>query len=208
MRAFDDRTWLDPRIEVRPSSIEGCGLFAHAPIPAGTVVERWGGTVLTDDQLEAHKAGKYSAAAIGDGFNLLQDPHDPVVYGNHSCDPNLWMADDAAVSARRDIARGDELTIDYATHTIDPTWSMACRCESALCRRVIAGDDWLRADLRERYRDHFSPFINRRIADDRPPARPTDRCGGTSDMDQDHAKSPSPNVSARGTGKYGSRDGE
>ncbi len=164
MQSFNRRTWLDPRIEVRPSIIEGRGLFANASIPAETIVERWGGIVLTDDQLQAHKAGKYSAAAIGEGINLLQDLDDPVACGNHSFDPNLWMVDEATVATRRNIAPGEELTIDYATHTVDPTWSMACRCGSAPCRGIVTGDGWRRADLRERYQDHFSPFINRRIA--------------------------------------------
>jgi hypothetical protein len=38
-----------------------------------------------------------------------------------------------------------------------------CHCGSPDCRRVITGDDWRRKDVQERYQDHFSPFINRRI---------------------------------------------
>ncbi len=39
---------------------------------------------------------------------------------NHSCDSNLWMADEATVVARRDIAAGEELTLDYALHPASP----------------------------------------------------------------------------------------
>ncbi|GLV60705.1 hypothetical protein KDH_75240 [Dictyobacter sp. S3.2.2.5] len=29
--------------------------------------------------------------------------------------------------------------------------------------QVITGNDWQRRDVQERYRDHFSPFLNERI---------------------------------------------
>ena len=37
-----------------------------------------------------------------------------MLYTNHSCDPNVWMQDEVTLAARRDIAIGEELTIDYA----------------------------------------------------------------------------------------------
>ena len=43
-------SWLDPRVVVAPSPIEGRGLFARAPIEAGEVVMRLGGEVLTDEE--------------------------------------------------------------------------------------------------------------------------------------------------------------
>ncbi len=61
---------------------------------------------------------------------------------------------------------GDEVTMDYAMHFVDPEWTMRnpCACGSPLCRRTITGKDWMLKDLRERYRDHFSPLINSRIS--------------------------------------------
>ncbi|MFI9385867.1 hypothetical protein [Kutzneria sp. NPDC052558] len=40
-------SWLHPDVEVRRSAIEGSGLFATRPIPAGTVVARLDGTLVT-----------------------------------------------------------------------------------------------------------------------------------------------------------------
>jgi hypothetical protein len=171
MRLYRATSWLDPRIEVRPSRIDGHGLFARAPIRAGTVVSEAGGKALTDAQLETYKAGKYSASAIDEGVNLLQDPNDPLACGNHSCDPNLWMVDEVTVAARRNIAEGEELTIDYALHSVQPSWSMACHCASPLCRRAVTGDDWRRPELQRRYAGHFSPFINRQIDAQDPSSR-------------------------------------
>lgn len=158
-------SWLDPRVVVRPSVIEGRGLFAREAIKAGEAVEIWGGLQITDEELRdiARYVPRYNAAAIGEGMNLLLDLDDLIGFGNHSCDPNLWMVDAITIVARRDIAPDEELTIDYATHTVSPWWSMACQCGSPLCRHSITGNDWLRAELQKRYTDHFSPFINERI---------------------------------------------
>ena len=60
-------------------------------------------------------------------------------------------------------AAGEEVTIDYALQTAVPDWEMACHCRSPYCRKRIRGDDWMRPDLQELYRGHFSPFLNRRI---------------------------------------------
>ena len=85
--------------------------------------------------------------------------------GNHSCDSNLWMRDALTLEARRDIAAGEEVTIDHALQTSLANWEMACHCGSSRCRKLVRGDDWMRPELQDRYRGHFSPFLNRRIED-------------------------------------------
>ncbi len=68
--------------------------------------------------------------------------------------------------ARRKIQQGEELTGDYAMWEADEEdvkpW--VCGCGSVNCRKTITGRDWRRRDLQEQYGNHFSPFINRRIA--------------------------------------------
>jgi uncharacterized protein len=157
--------WLDPRIAVRPSPIDGLGLFATAPIAPGEIVEVLGGTILTDAEVEAMIAGgqRYDGIGLGPDRNLAIDPSWPGIYGNHSCDPNLWMQDAVAVSSRRTVVPGQELTIDYAMFTATSTWSLPCRCGSRLCRGVVTGNDWRRSDLQVRFRGHFTPFITQLI---------------------------------------------
>jgi SET domain-containing protein len=84
---------------------------------------------------------------------------------NHSCDSSTWMGDEATLVARRDIEAGEEVTVDYALFTTQSNWMLdtRCRCGSSYCRRIVTGDDWMQEDVQQRYRDHFSPFINRRI---------------------------------------------
>jgi len=62
----------------------------------------------------------------------------------------------------RDIAAGEELTIDYALFLGNPGFAMDCRCGTAACRGVVRGTDWRRADVRERYRDGFPGGSSRR----------------------------------------------
>jgi len=52
-RALEPDCWLHPEVEVRPSPIAGDGLFARAPIQAGTAVSRLGGRVVTWPELES-----------------------------------------------------------------------------------------------------------------------------------------------------------
>jgi SET domain-containing protein len=159
------RCWLDPRVVARPSSIEGLGLFATSPIANGDAVGILGGRVIDDVELRriAQARSKYNSAAIAEGVNLLLEDDEVITRGNHSCDSNLWMRDELTLEARRDIATGEEVTIDYALQTSVADWKMACSCGSRLCRKVVRGDDWMRPELQDRYRGHFSPFLNRRI---------------------------------------------
>jgi hypothetical protein len=166
MTDYPPRSWLHPAIAVRPSAIEGRGLFATQPLAAGTVVQRIGGRVIDDDALARLVAAgePYSTTAVGGGHHLLQTPDDPLRFGNHSCDPNLWMLDATTVAARRDIAASEELTTDYAFFTTEPAWRMPCRCGSRTCRGIVTGDDWRLPALRAAYAGHFSPHVAALIA--------------------------------------------
>jgi SET domain-containing protein len=144
-----------------PSEIEGTGLFARRALAEGETVLVLGGTVIDDAELA--RLRPKSSLAIGEGLNLMQDDDDPAQYGNHSCDPNVWLADEVTLVTRRPVQVGEELTVDYGTMTVVP-WGMECRCGAASCRGVVTGDDWRRPELQERYAGRFSPFINARIA--------------------------------------------
>ena len=161
---YPEQSWLDPRVAVAPSSTEGRGLFATAPIAEGEVVMVLCGRVVTDEELQALGLVKYSSLAIGEHLNLLIADDSPVTFGNHSCDANLWMADAVTLVARRPIGPGEEITIDYALHTAGLPWRMVSHCGSPACRGVVTNDDWKRPDVQARYAGHFSPFLNARIA--------------------------------------------
>lgn len=163
-------SWYDPRVEILPSGIQGGGMRVLAAIRAGETVGIIGGTPMTDAEFAVFRATvqRYNAAQIGENLHLvdlIQTPDQVAGSLNHSCDSNLWMNDEVTMVARRDIAAGEELTIDYALMTSDPTWRLdrPCQCGSPVCRRSVTGDDWRLPEVRRRYAGHFAPFLNVRI---------------------------------------------
>jgi D-alanine-D-alanine ligase-like ATP-grasp enzyme len=81
---------------------------------------------------------------------------------NHSCDPSAWL-EGLDVVARRPLAEGEEVTLDYATFYDERMADFACTCGSDACRGTIRGDDCL-GDLVERYGTHLSDHIRRKRA--------------------------------------------
>ncbi|MDT0346464.1 SET domain-containing protein [Streptomyces litchfieldiae] len=164
--------WLHPDIEPRPSPIAGTGLFARARVPAGTVVSRLGGRLVSWpelDELFAEAARLPDAPFIDtitvtETAHLVLPPRRANGYGNHSCDPNTWWAGDYGFAARRDIAAGEEVTSDYATTSAAPDFSLTCSCGSPRCRGLITAEDWRLPELQERYGDHWVPALAARIA--------------------------------------------
>jgi hypothetical protein len=154
--------WLTPAAEVRRSPIAGLGLFAARPICEGEVVMRLGGRVIDDAALAALHP-PYSSVVLDEGVHLLIDPAHPVRYGNHGCAPNLWIDGALTVIARRAIAAGEELTVDYATQTGTEDWRMPCRCGASGCRGEITGADWRLTALRDVYGEHWTPLLLRRM---------------------------------------------
>ncbi|MEK6964347.1 MAG: SET domain-containing protein-lysine N-methyltransferase [Nanoarchaeota archaeon] len=167
MKEYRKESWLDPRVEVRPSS-KGLGMFAKSPIKKDEVVVIWGGQIFTNAEKEIGLVKKYTASRIDENHWLgspLDAPDVPDQYLNHSCEPNVWLMDEVTLVTRRDIDRGEEITADYSTWSIDETWVMdeSCKCGSPLCRHRITGKDWKLKELQERYKGHFVPFINKII---------------------------------------------
>jgi uncharacterized protein len=163
--------WLHPDAEVRRSPISGRGLFATAPIMAGIVVSRLGGRLVSTSALREllttaardPRRPYIDTITVDADLHLVLPPRRPNGYGNHSCDPNLWWVSAYELAASRDIATGEELTNDYATSSGEPDFVMACSCGCRLCRGVVTGDDWRRAELQERYGTHWVPGLQARI---------------------------------------------
>jgi uncharacterized protein len=162
-------SWISPKVEERNSPTHGRGLFAKEPIKTGEVLVIWGGEFVNTTEAQRAKREGKAVQQIGedvwDVFDHDTRHDDPSYNHNHSCDPNTWMQDEVTITARRDIAPREELTIDYAMLVIDDEWVMSdgCRCGAKSCRHNITGLDWQRSDLQEQYKDHFLPFINARI---------------------------------------------
>jgi hypothetical protein len=165
--------WVDQRLAaLRPSPIEGQGLFAREAITGGTVVVRLGGRLVDSEELAsliktaAGDAGTLfeDSLTIYEDAHLIQPPHTIVHYVNHSCDPSLWLVGPYDLAARRNIRIGEELTFDYATIAAAVALQMVCSCRSVTCRGKVSGEDWHLPQLQARYRDHWIPAVSSLIS--------------------------------------------
>jgi hypothetical protein len=156
-------SYRSPKTDIRPSAIGGRGLFAAAPIRRGEVVSVKGGHLLDRAGMAEH------GGAVGDAELQVTDDlflapvgeaefEAVMMFLNHSCEPNVGVQGQIVFVAMRDVAAGEELTLDYATIDYD-TPPMACRCGAAACRGVVTGRDWQRPDLQRKYGHYFAWYL-------------------------------------------------
>lgn len=138
-----------------------------ARFEAGETVVIWGGVSVASatDAEKASRLGKIVMRLDDDLYTVEDRGQDDTYFMNHSCDPNVWMANAWTLIARRAIAVDEELTLDYALVEADETFASdwVCGCRSADCRTRVTGKDWLLPELQRRYKDHFSPLLIKRI---------------------------------------------
>ena len=157
--------YLTPLAEMRATPGAGFGSFAVAPIPSGTIVACFGGTLMdraTFDSMPADRRSR-SIQIDDDAFLLGPVEREPGDAINHSCDPNCGMGGASQVVAMRDLAVGEALTFDYAMADGSDYDEFDCACGTARCRGRVSGSDWLKPELQTRYAGYLSPYIVRRI---------------------------------------------
>jgi hypothetical protein len=163
--------WLDERLVVEESLIEGRGLFFSTDIAADTVVIELGGKLISTAELEVliAQADADSRAPFVDTITVHEDrhlvlpPNTPIHFGNHSCDPTTWHVGPYSLATRRAVTAGEEATIDYGTQSGAPGFQMSCNCGAPTCRGVVTSDDWRNEQLQARYEGHWVPALQARI---------------------------------------------
>jgi uncharacterized protein len=164
-------------IELAPSGIDGVGVFAVSPLRKDQRVAE--GISESDyerlvpwkylDELNSDIQEKIKAFCIGTPNGFIP----PVKYDfnrlsiewymNHSCNGNIGFDKDGDFVARRDIAKGEELTYDYALAESNPSFRMKCRCDSSNCRSIITGDDWKDPQFQVRNAAYMLPRLRNRL---------------------------------------------
>lgn len=124
----------------------GHGVFALEPIPRGTVT--WVLDALDRVFPPAAKEAfppiyqplldKYTYRDAAGGFILCWDH---ARFMNHHCDPACVGTRFGFEVAARDLAEGDELTVDYATLNLLPHEAFECLCGGRECRRSVGAED-------------------------------------------------------------------
>jgi SET domain-containing protein len=161
------KSYKSPKVENRQSGVQGVGLFAKEDITFGEIISIKGGVILSE--AEAHSVAK----EIGDYYLQIEDNfyispakeadiESNALQQNHSCEPNMGLRGPITFVAMRDIGAGEELFYDIAFTTAH-SYQIICNCGKPSCRGTITGEDWKRMDLQKKYKDYFSPFIQRKM---------------------------------------------
>jgi D-alanine-D-alanine ligase len=165
--ALARRDRLQPSWEVRYIHRRGYGLFARRAIAEGETIlrhEQRPHTLVSLEQVLASWSVEQQQDFFRHAYPLSEGvwvvPTDsprewtPI---NHACEPSAWW-DGLDISARRPIAGGEEITLDYATFYNERIPEFACNCEAPGCRKTIRGTDYLQPFV-ERYGGHVSEYV-------------------------------------------------
>ena len=162
-------SYRSPKTEVRESKIHGRGLFAKADIAKGEIVAVKGGHIVDREMLRREITPRLGPVEIQIDDDLFIAPVTDderelsMLYSNHSCDPNIGIRGEITFVAMRNISAGEELTHDWAM-TDDDAYSVECNCGARNCRKTLAGKDWQRPELQEKYSGYFSAYLAKKIA--------------------------------------------
>jgi len=128
------------RLSAKRSDIHRLGVFAEDAIPKGRKVIEY-----TGERITAKESGRRWNPKRSYLFELTTRVHlDGAIGGsgaeyiNHSCDPNLKtriVRKHILYYSVKDIAPGDELTVDY--HYDHDTDRMPCHCGAPTCRGTL-----------------------------------------------------------------------
>ena len=131
------------RLIVKHSEIHGHGCYAGEPIPAGAFIVEYKGNLVPAEEAyrleqDATRTGIYTFW-VGDEWAIDGWVEENTArYINHCCTPNCGYRVEGRrilIYADRDIASGEELSIDYSYGAEGE--KVPCRCGSPECRGCI-----------------------------------------------------------------------
>ena len=159
---------LQRNYRVRLDPLHGHGIYATRDLVAGELIyqlEERPHVLVSRTRVERNWNARYReffqhfAYPLTDELYVLWDD-DPDEWKplNHSCDPNAWVTG-LDLCARRPIAAGEEITMDYATMYTERQVTFDCHCGTALCRGGWRGDDHVQTWFRDRYGEHVTDYV-------------------------------------------------
>jgi D-alanine-D-alanine ligase len=139
---------LQKKYAVKGNAIAGYGIYATQPIAKGDVVfkgEEKAQRIVTkhfvdDNWNEAEKENfrRYAYPISKEVFILWDNNPAEWAPQNHSCEANTGYVG-LNVVALRNITKGEELTLDYASFLDEHAQPFTCTCGSKQCRGLITG---------------------------------------------------------------------
>lgn len=145
------------KLAVLPSSIHGYGVIAKEPIKKGRFIADLRGSRVVYKTTIQGQSNRYENW-IGIGKDTWIDPIDEFQYLNHSCNPSAGLKGTRSLKlyAMRDIAPGEEITIDYSTTEEDPDYCFEnAEMDGPHARKYVGPIQSLPKEVFERY----LPFI-------------------------------------------------
>lgn len=128
-------------VVVKPSAIDGHGVFAAQPIGAQKKIGEIRGESVSIEEarIRATRHERIMIVELSPKRAIdFSKSADPMRFTNHCCRPNARLCIDygrVEFYALRDIAVGEEVTVDYGqTHHAG---RRACRCGAAGCRGAL-----------------------------------------------------------------------
>lgn len=156
-------SWISPKLEVKSISDFGKGIYAKENITKDELITIFGGYVMTlKEEEELPEGMRDYAHQIAPNFVLginKEEDIQPVDFYNHSCNPNIGFQGQIFLVAMRDILAGEQVCFDYAMVLSVETYNIECLCGSSNCRKRITGNDWKIAELQEKYKGYFQPYL-------------------------------------------------
>jgi len=167
---------------VKGNSIAGYGIYAAGSIRAGELIfkgeekaqrlatRRYVEEYWNKDEKETFR--RYAYPVSNEVFLLWDEDPSEWAPQNHSCEPNTAYQG-LNVVALRDIAQGEELTLDYAAMLDEHMEPFVCQCGSPKCRGEITGTPKNSINKRERQIKVISgkrPPVRRRFAISKKPS--------------------------------------
>lgn len=129
--------WPIP-MDVRPSAIEGQGLFTKVPVRARQKIGEFTGERISQREGRRRAKGLHQIAIVElNNHQAIDATHEKTGFRfiNHSCSPNTFMRiirDRVEFYALRPIRANTELTVDC--HPSHHNGTLPCRCRSINCR--------------------------------------------------------------------------
>ena len=133
--------WQKFAVDVRPSAIDGHGVFAAEPLPARRKIGEIRGESISveDARIRATRSERVMIVELSAKKAIdFSRSTDPLRFTNHSCRPNARLCirqGRVEFYALRAIGVGEEVTVDYGeTHH---EGRLACRCGAQGCRGAL-----------------------------------------------------------------------
>jgi uncharacterized protein len=156
-------------VERRGGGIEGVGIFATKNIEKDDLIAIKGGRIINRTTYDKYaEVINGSHHQIEDGLYLAgitpEEVNQTLIGYNHSCEPNSYVSGQIELRALRPIAKGEEVTADYATVFSDDTQTFKCNCGSQNCRKFVnCAEDWKKPEIQQKYNGYFAAYLQRKI---------------------------------------------